>query len=311
MAGQGPAESKVSLLDKIAGHEGDFDWRENHLNAMVGEINEGATTVGGDMQEQLHKMKLPGENRPGDAESALWIGHSRLDRKESHHDLNMLGLKEHQLVHAWRSPFAPSWTLESREQGVVHKVHREDHTITIQFLSDQHRVRMHTAVVTPVDNTPSSYHAQWLHPGQDFPSLAACQAAAQHDDEHRAMLERSGHPVPPRFDKKDFALPPKRVERSDRWGMPTTTLIALRNRTIPMCEVTGRYDQHFYTQLYDNKFYPTKPMKVLDMQRGNLPGEPPITKHFYIPLSGIPKQQMEDNSWRQMAPEELQPGYYS
>jgi len=224
-------------------------------------------------------------------------------------DFNLYGLKEHQLVNAWRNPFAPSWTPESRELAIIHRVHLEDQTVTVQFLKDQNRIRMHVAAVTQVDKTPHSYPAKWIHPGDAMPTATQCQAAAVLEEEHRAHLERMGHPMAPRFQQKDLDLPPKRVEQSDRWGIPAPTLIALRNRSIPMSEVTGLYDQHFYSKLYENNFYPTKAVQVSDKKSGNMPGEATTINHIYVPLNGPPKQQMKDGGWRELPPQECIPRY--
>lgn len=218
----------------------------------------------------------------------------------NHESLYSLGIQEHQLVSAWRHPNIPPDRVESRELAVVHRIHRQDETVTVQFLKDQHRLRLHVGAVTPVDKTPHSYPAQWIRPSEPMPTAKQCQEMAGVEEARRLQLERMGHPVPPRFNQKDLDLPPKRVEMSDRWGIPGPTLIALRNRSVPMTEVTGAYDQHFYTKLYEHNFYANNLVRVDDKSKG----DNTTVHHIYVPLDGHPKEQMKDGGWRELPPGE-------
>jgi len=98
------------------------------------------------------------------------------------------GPHELQLVQAWRPSPDGTWQLG---QGVIHRVHHEDETVTVQFLPDQHRCRLPFSTVKPyVDITPV-YPKMRLAPGERLPTAA--EVAIR---EHNASIQRESWASP-------------------------------------------------------------------------------------------------------------------
>merc|ERR1712190_512085 len=108
-------------------------------------------------------------------------------------------------------------------RGVIHRVNRDDMTVTVQFLPDQHRCRLPWMSVRPIPFITPTYPTVKLAPGQRLPSRYEIEQR-----EERANRMR-----------QDLSIPHD----------------ALRNRSIPASQVTGEYRKHFYTNLYKNNFY--------------------------------------------------------
>jgi len=221
------------------------------------------------------------------------------------------GPHELQLVQAWRPSEDGTWQLG---RGVIHRVHHEDETVTVQFVPDQHRCRLPVSCVKPqLDITPV-YPKVRLAPGERIPTAAEIAIR-----EHNANILRQQLGIAPDAPlpgaKDEHALKPgehlgdqgQPVIESNEWGIPATTLTALRNRAIPFSQVTGIYGQHFYTNLYKNNFYPQKGVSVsqtghvgiaAEMQpRGHR--EPKVVTHKYIPLRGPEMMQnLKTGAWR-------------
>jgi len=221
---------------------------------------------------------------------------------------------EQQLVQAWRPSPDGTWQLGN---GVIHRVHHEDDTVTVQFLPDQHRCRLPLASVKPqLDITPV-YPSIRLAPGERVPTRGEIEIR-----EHNANIRRQSEGLAPdaKLDADDQALLPGEhtdkngmpVVYSDNWCMPSTTLDALRNRAIPFNQVKGYYQEHFYTNLYKNNFYKQTGASVSqsghvgetsEHRHGslnhNLPPKPKVVSHKYIPLRGAPlEQDLATGEWR-------------
>ncbi|CAJ1368784.1 unnamed protein product [Effrenium voratum] len=149
----------------------------------------------------------------------------------------------------------------AEDLGVVHRVHAEDDTLTVQFVSDQHRLRVPTGQALLVQPVTPNYPKTRLKPGERLPTKGQV-------DRREAALEVERR----RLGLPQGALLPHQEEESnqlnqgehrgedgvvrisaDHWGIPAPTLDALKNRSIPPSEVTGIYSRHFYTNLYDRQ----------------------------------------------------------
>mmetsp|Transcript_64604 Transcript_64604/g.140628 ORF Transcript_64604/g.140628 Transcript_64604/m.140628 type:complete len:438 (-) Transcript_64604:50-1363(-) len=161
-------------------------------------------------------------------------------------------LQELQLVKAWR-PRPPLGQMQLAT-GVIHRVHHEDRTVTVQFPDDQHRVRIPFDSVKPMLDITPEYPTVRLQPGQNPPTPS--QLERRHEQEAQ-MLQMGITPAPWADSEPSGAgaMVSKREEQVQRWGIPATTLDALRNRSIPAYQVNGEYGKHFYTNLYKNNFY--------------------------------------------------------
>lgn len=213
---------------------------------------------------------------------------------------------ELQLVQAWRPSPDGTWTLG---QGVVHRVHHDDDTVTVQFLPDQHRCRLPLSSVKPQLDVTPVYPTIRLGPGERLPTASEIEVR-----EHNANVYRQQQgiafdaPIPGalesgalRTDEHLGADGHTPVVESDQWGIPATTLDALRNRSIPAAQVTGTYGQHFYTNLYKNDFYAQQPHMVsasghvglkAEEVKAHKPAGPNVVSHRYVPLHG--PEMMQD-----------------
>lgn len=227
--------------------------------------------------------------------------------------------RELQLVQAWRPSWSGEWQLA---RGVVHRVHHEDRTVTVQFLDDQHRCRLPWMSVQPqLDITPV-YPTVRLAPGERLPTRAEILR-----EQHEANVRRKREGIPP-----DAPLPGTEGMEAlrpgehlgtdhvpaiagDHWGLPAPTLDALRNRSIPPAQVTGEYGRHFYTELYRNRFYPQQQRCVSadGTLHSALPrpgpgpagGEARIAGHRYIPLEGPEMEQcLDTGTWHPVVEEQ-------
>jgi len=320
-------------------------------------------------------------------------------------------------------------------KGVVHRVHHEDGTVTVQFLDDQHRTRVPFSAVKNIDDITPEFPDVILKPGQKMPTrleikqmereqsglpalgqLALVPGAyaliqglrdkqkynGRHckllefdpgvglwevlvGEEHFALSQENMAPIPPGMvvmaqpgdvvrlqglvnrpfyngqlatlvhyqkgpwssgvaaggevesgvwdvvvGQDRFCVRPenisllhgpqkkshleyelldnskvheRRIEKVQQWGIPEPTLDALRNRSIPMYQVTGNYGRHFYTGLYENNFYAGTDYRLAN--RNNLDDsfmydteDVTIVGHRYIPLEGPELDLMPDGKWR-------------
>mmetsp|Transcript_69416 Transcript_69416/g.166421 ORF Transcript_69416/g.166421 Transcript_69416/m.166421 type:complete len:325 (-) Transcript_69416:109-1083(-) len=208
------------------------------------------------------------------------------------------GPQELQLCKVWRPmQYGPP----KLETGVIHRVHKDDNSVTVQFVPDQHRVRVPAYCVEPVLNVEPNYPEVWLKPGERPPTRKEIMERELEKDRMREM----GMPVPedvagPVADGSHTKTSHRRTEVEQRWGMPATTLDALRNRSIPAWQLTGHYGRHYYTNLYKNNFYKSEDAAVdsqghVDEQ---LEQQVIISRHIYVPLEGPVLEQMPDGEFR-------------
>lgn len=205
------------------------------------------------------------------------------------------GLSELQIVKVWRpQPFGPPQLC----RAIVHRVHKDDNSVTVQFVPDQHRARVPRYCIQPVLGVEPRYPDVWLEPGQSPPTREEILRIELEKERMREM----GIPVP------DSEAPPdggflnrqhRKIERVQRWGIPATTLDALRNRSIPPFQVEGTYGRHFYSNLYKNNFYVGKQAQVTnDGHVDNIEEQQiHVTNHTYIPIHGQRQTQMPDGTW--------------
>lgn len=216
--------------------------------------------------------------------------------------------EELQLVRAWRLSHSGEWTMGT---GVIHRVHQEDRTVTVQFLPDQHRCRLPFMSVKPVHNITPTYPVVRLGPGERLPSRAELLAREKEAHARRQALQISPHaPLPGAEDPNSLRAGEILNEhgvptmRENRWGIPGPTLDALRNRSIPALQVTGPYGPHFYTKLYSNNFYPQEGQMVsssghVGLKERHPNDEPHIISHRYIPLDGPElDQDLRTGAWQ-------------
>lgn len=198
------------------------------------------------------------------------------------------------LVWAYRITPWFTWDLE---KAVVFNVWDHSDLVDIQFLSDQHKARhFPMRSVRPVnsDFTPQ-YPKVRLAPGEPMPTRTEIREREMWADRVRDCynLPRDA-PLPgtPMTDAQ--TLRPGEVLKDGkvcieipRWGIPATTLDALRNRSIPCHQVGAVYGRHFYTNLYQNKFYPQEPKHVNAYgKKTHVEEGPKVVGHHYIPLEG-------------------------
>mmetsp|Transcript_102216 Transcript_102216/g.317957 ORF Transcript_102216/g.317957 Transcript_102216/m.317957 type:complete len:313 (+) Transcript_102216:1051-1989(+) len=216
--------------------------------------------------------------------------------------------QEQQLVQAWRPTPWGEWQLAA---GVIHRVHSDDKTVTVQFVPDQHRVRVPFMSVKPVLDITPQYPTVRLAPGERLPTPAEI---AERERNANATRERLGLPPDaplPGTEDQNALLAGESMDKdgmvilkAKHWGIPAPTLDALRNRSIPPNQVTDTYGRHFYTDLYRNNFYAEKERWVsasghvgVDERRRD-PNAPHVISHTYIPLEGPElEQDMHTGKW--------------
>lgn len=219
------------------------------------------------------------------------------------------GPHEMQLVKAWRPTPNGEWEMGT---GVVHRVHHEDGTLTVQFIPDQHRCRLPRSSVQPITDITPVYPAIRLSEGERLPTPAEIRAR-----EENANAMRMQYGIPPEAPlpgQENTIVRPEDVLAghkrpavlANRWGMPATTLDALRNRAVPEDQLSGAYGVHHYTKLYQQNFYPQQDHVVA--MSGTVGVEEAVTEwdrlkhvtsHTYIPLQGPElEQDMETGAWR-------------
>mmetsp|Transcript_34405 Transcript_34405/g.79904 ORF Transcript_34405/g.79904 Transcript_34405/m.79904 type:complete len:300 (-) Transcript_34405:94-993(-) len=166
--------------------------------------------------------------------------------------------REGQIVQAWRPTPWGEWQLG---KGIVHRVHNEDQTMTVQFVPDQHRVRLPFVSVKPMFDYTPEYPTVRLTPGERLPTRAEILQREEAANAKRQELGIEPDAPLPGAEGSDLrAGETQQADGSvtlqmDTWGIPAPTLDALRNRSIPPAQVTGEYGRHFYTNLYKNNFY--------------------------------------------------------
>jgi len=222
--------------------------------------------------------------------------------------------QEGQIVEAWRPTPWGEWQLA---KGVIHRVDNENRMVTVQFVPDQHRVRVGFACVKPLFNYTPEYPEVRLAPGERLPTRAEIL-----EREQNANLMRSQMGIAP-----DAPLPGDEtglragetrrqdgsvVLRMQNWGIPAPTLDALRNRSVPPGQITGEYGRHFYTNLYKNDFYLGREQDHLIAADGHVGVEhrhrenanEHIISNRYIPLSGPElAQDLKTGQWYPIAEE--------
>lgn len=213
------------------------------------------------------------------------------------------------------NPGMPQANVEWRTvEGVVHRVHHEnnENTVTIQFPRrigkqptglEQHRIRVPIDSVTKIQDFEPVYPTVRIHPGANIPTAQEVQLM-EAEQQRAAHMGLPRPPMPPGFALEDpRLLHQKHVVREQRWGIAEPTLDALRNRSIPAYDVTGRYGRHFYSGLYENNFYPSRGHLVQDtgMVEGADSEVSDLTAgNKYYPLFGPGLELQEDGSWRPM-----------
>eukprot|EP00434_Breviolum_minutum_P027488 symbB.v1.2.024305.t1/scaffold2280.1/size83482/3 len=143
------------------------------------------------------------------------------------------------------------------EIGVVHRVHAEDDTVTVQFPNDQHRLRIPTNQAALVQSVTPTYPKIRLKPGERLPNRSQLDRREKELEEERRKLGLPQGAMLPWQEADHLNKGEHRDEdgvvriSGDHWGIPTPTLDALKNRSIPPDEVTGVYGRHFYSRLYE------------------------------------------------------------
>lgn len=205
------------------------------------------------------------------------------------------------------------------EVGVVHRVHHEDDTLTIQFPSDQHRIRVPSADVQLVQFVDPTYPTVRLRKGQRLPHKEELDRREEANEILRRQLGiPQGHMLPNQQD--ETLLEGERKDEDGKvvydagyWGMPVSTLDALQNRSIPPGQVTGTYSRHFYTSLYNRYRAASIGAEAAEAaaldglgQAPMMPGAavPPgidpnrVVDRVYIPLQGPElRMNMRDGQW--------------
>lgn len=217
--------------------------------------------------------------------------------------------KERDLVKAWRPGPSGMWEFAA---GVVHRVHAEDNTCTVQFVPDQHRFRLPMRSVQLVLNATPVYPNQRLAPGHRLPTLEEIQQRERESDETRWHLGIPPHMPLPGTQDNAALLPGESLGadgvptmQATHWGMPAATIDALRQRSIPHTQVSGTFGPHFYSDLYRNRFYPQQGRRIEDLRAGvsklatQPVREPRVVGQVYIPLQGPPQEMdMSTGEWR-------------
>mmetsp|Transcript_72682 Transcript_72682/g.189575 ORF Transcript_72682/g.189575 Transcript_72682/m.189575 type:complete len:315 (-) Transcript_72682:91-1035(-) len=220
--------------------------------------------------------------------------------------------QELQLVRAWRPTPLGEWEIGT---GVVHRVHKENQTITVQFLPDQHRCRLPFASVKPILDITPTYPKVRLMPGERLPTRTELLAREQEAHARRQALGiPPEQPLPGDEDPNSLRAGETLNEhghpvvKEDRWGIPGPTLDALRNYSIPGLQVGSEYGSHFYSKLYSNNFYSQAPQMVTSTGHVGVDERKHMAQHIlshrYIPLEGPElEQDLRTGSWHAVEPD--------
>uniref|UniRef100_A0A7S2AYR9 Uncharacterized protein n=1 Tax=Alexandrium andersonii TaxID=327968 RepID=A0A7S2AYR9_9DINO len=218
--------------------------------------------------------------------------------------------QEGQIVQAWRPTPWGEWQLG---KGIIHRVHQEDKTVTVQFVPDQHRVRTGFMNVKPLFDYTPEYPEIRLAPSERLPTRAEI---LEREQKANAMRQDLGIPADAPLPGADNLRAGETrladgsvVMKSDHWGIPAPTLDALRNRSIPPGQITGEYGRHFYTNLYRNNFYLGKEAVVdadgrvgVEARHGRPEEKGRVISHRFIPLDGPQlEQDLQTGQWYPVA----------
>lgn len=217
--------------------------------------------------------------------------------------------KELQLVQAWRQWPRGDWQLAT---GVVHRVHEEDRTVTVQFVPDQHRARVPWSSCQPFLDITPEYPEIRLGQNERLPTRA--EILEREENANRMRQQMGIAPDAPLPGALESNLKPgerkgpdgRIVVRSQDWGIPATTLDALRNRSIPPSQVTGVPGQHFYSKLYENQFYGGSEYLKNERQRaGQQDGDQGhIVEHTMVKSDGtVLQQNLKTGTWSVVPPQ--------
>lgn len=181
---------------------------------------------------------------------------------------NLNPMMQHALVYAWRMPESVAWTPQSAELAVVHKPCRDGLHFEVQFLKDQARLKLPKTHFWAVDQSMPAYKPVWLKPDDLLPSMdEALQMEQQQQRARDAYMRQHGIAMP---EPQDGGMKERLRHEAVRWAMPENTTWALRNRSIPASQVSGKYGPHVYSRLYKANFWADeKPQGGLyEMARG-------------------------------------------
>lgn len=220
--------------------------------------------------------------------------------------------KELQLVQAWRQWPRGDWQLAT---GVIHRVHEEDRTVTVQFVPDQQRARVPWSSCQPYLDITPEYPEVRLGENERLPTRAEILEREENANRMRQQMGIAPDaPLPGAFDSNlrpgERKGPDGRIIlRCQEWGIPATTLDALRNRSIPPSQVTGVHGQHFYSKLYENQFYGgpeylknERERMGLKEQRSRDQGH--VVEHRMVKLDGTELQQnLKTGTWSVVPPQ--------
>lgn len=208
------------------------------------------------------------------------------------------GLRE--LDRVW-APRNTPWGTQP-QIAIVHRIHGE--IITVQFPTDQHRVRLHADEIQKDEVMEPQYDTVRMHPGAKMPSAKEVQLWT-HEKERAERMGTSPPPLPPGFMIEDpKLLRDRHITRVQHWGISEPTLDALRNRSLPASRINGVYDQHFYSKLYANNFYRDQgvarggPGGYVEQDPSMFQQQDAVPGQVYKPLDGPPMQFCEDGVWR-------------
>lgn len=224
--------------------------------------------------------------------------------------------QELQLVRAWRPTPSGEWELGT---GIVHRVHQENQTVTVQFLPDQHRCRLPYMSVKPILDITPTYPKIRLAPGERLPTRTELLAREQEAHARRQALGIPPH-VPLPGDEDPHSLRAGEtlneqghpVIKENRWGIPGPTLDALRNTSIPGLQVGPEYGPHFYTKLYSNNFYSQAPQMVAETGHVGVEERKYMAQHVvshrYVPLDGPElEQDLRTGNWHVAQATDIEP----
>lgn len=213
--------------------------------------------------------------------------------------------QERSLVKAMRPTPTGEYVLAT---GVVHRIHSDDNTLTVQFVPDQHRLRLPLHSVQPILDVQPEYQTVFLGPGETMPTRTQMLQREEADRAERMRLGLpDGSPLPSNEDGSsgNGHHGPSKVS-AEHWGIPVSTLNALKNRSIPASQVESVYGRHYYTNLYSNEFYTKNRHQHVNIAEDFLQerdaressGRTKVASHIYIPLEG-PQLQMnfESGEW--------------